>query len=313
MPTKKILGYLFLAILSILLYQGYYSDVSVEELKKLYANEQSKFIEIDGMQVHFRDEGKGVPIVLLHGTGSSLHTWDDWTKELVKQYRVIRMDLPAFGLTGPNSSRDYSIKSYTKFLEKFVEQLQLETFHLGGNSLGGFIAWNYTAVHPQKVHKLILVDPSGLPTNQSDPAIFKMAKTPVLNKLLLHLTPKVFIEKNLKEVYAEDAKISDELISRYHKMVLRKGNRQAFVDRAKTDFKFATTTNIEKLKSIPNSTLLIWGAQDEWIPLDNGKKMDSLMKNSQLIIMENSGHVPMEEHPQESFNILKDFLNNLEN
>ena len=95
-------------------------------------------------------------------------------------------------------------------------------------------------------------------------------------------------------------------------MVLRKGNRQAFVDRAKTDFKFEAIANIEKLKSIPNPTLLIWGAQDEWIPLENGKKMDSLMKKSQLIIMENSGHVPMEEHPQESLRILQDFLNNLE-
>lgn len=98
----------------------FYADISVEDLKKEYANEHSKFIEIDKMQVHYRDEGTGFPIVLIHGTASSLHTWDAWTKELIKNYRVIRMDLPAFGITGPNKTADYSIKSYTDFLHQFL-------------------------------------------------------------------------------------------------------------------------------------------------------------------------------------------------
>ncbi|CAI8436886.1 MAG: 2-hydroxy-6-oxononadienedioate/2-hydroxy-6-oxononatrienedioate hydrolase [Flavobacterium sp. SCGC AAA160-P02] len=313
MTIKRKIAYLFSLVLLILIFVGYYSDIPVDELKRIYANEQSKFIEVDGMQVHFRDEGKGVPIVLIHGTGASLHTWDDWTKELIKKYRVIRMDIPAFGLTGPNKTGDYSIQSYTNFLHKFVDQVRLESFYLGGNSLGGNIAWNYTAEHPNKVLKLILVDPSGLPTNKAQPTIFKMAKTPVLNLLLLHITPRFFIKKNLKEVYADDSKITDDLITRYHKMTLRKGNRQAFIERAKTDFKSGFKTNLERLKNISNSTLLIWGAKDNWIPLNNGKKMDSLMKNSQLKVLKNSGHVPMEENPEESLEILKDFLNNLEN
>ncbi len=313
MTIKRKIAYLFSLVLLILIFVGYYSDIPVDELKRIYANEQSKFIEVDGMQVHFRDEGKGVPIVLIHGTGASLHTWDDWTKELIKKYRVIRMDLPAFGLTGPNKTGDYSIQSYTNFLHKFVDQLKLDSFYLGGNSLGGNIAWNYTAEHPNKVLKLILVDPSGLPTNKAQPTIFKMAKTPVLNSLLLHITPRFFIKKNLKEVYADDSKITDDLITRYHKMTLRKGNRHAFIERAKTDFKSGIKTNLERLKNISNPTLLIWGAKDNWIPLNNGKKMDSLMKNSQLKVLKNSGHVPMEENPEESLEILKDFLNNLEN
>ncbi len=308
MSIKRKTGSLFLIVVLILILSGYYSDIPVDELKRIYTNEQSKFIEVDGMQVHFRDEGKGDPIVLIHGTGASLHTWDDWTKELIKKYRVIRMDLPAFGLTGPNKTGDYSIQSYTSFLHKFVDQVRLDSFYLGGNSLGGNIAWNYASEHPNKVLKLILVDPSGLPTNKPQPTIFKVAKTPILNSLLLYLTPRFFIEKNLKEVYVDDSKITDDLITRYHKMTLRKGNRQAFVDRAKTDFKLGVKVNLEKLKNISNPTLLIWGAQDNWIPLNNGKKMDSLMKNSQLKVLENSGHVPMEEHPEESLRILNDFL-----
>ena len=307
-PKQKYFLYALIILLIVLIKGAIYSDISVEELKKEYANEHSKFIEINEMQVHFRDEGEGFPIVLVHGTASSLHTWDAWTNELKKTNRVIRMDLPAFGITGPNKNADYSIESYTTFLHSFVEKLNLEKFHLAGNSLGGNIAWNYAAEHPAKVEKLILVDASGLPTNKEPPAIFKMAKTPVLRSLFLYVTPKMLITKNIKEVYADDDKVTDELVTRYHKMALRAGNRQAFIDRAKTDFKLDAKINTDRLKSIQTPTLLIWGAKDLWIPLDNGKRMNRILVNSKLEVLENSGHVPMEENPKESLELLKNFL-----
>ena len=305
---QKYFLYALIILLIVLIKGAIYSDISVEELKKEYANEHSKFIEINEMQVHFRDEGEGFPIVLVHGTASSLHTWDAWTNELKKTNRVIRMDLPAFGITGPNKNADYSIESYTTFLHSFVKKLNLEKFHLAGNSLGGNIAWNYAAEHPAKVEKLILVDASGLPTNKEPPAIFKMAKTPVLRSLFLYVTPKMLITKNIKEVYEDDDKVTDELVTRYHKMALRAGNRQAFIDRAKTDFKLDAKINTDRLKSIQTPTLLIWGAKDLWIPLDNGKRMNRILVNSKLEVLENSGHVPMEENPKESLELLKNFL-----
>lgn len=114
----------------------------------------------------------------------------------------------------------------------------------------------------------------------------------------------------MKEVYEDDSKISDELIDRYHKMVLREGNRQAFIDRAKTDFTPNEFKNSEKLKTILTPTLLIWGAKDTWIPLDNGKRMNNLLPNATLYVIKNSGHVPMEENPKESLFILNEFLAN---
>lgn len=301
--------YAIVIVLILLIKGAVYSDIPVEELKEKYANEFSKFIEVDGMQVHYRDEGKGTPIVLIHGTASSLHTWNDWTKELAKNYRVIRMDLPAFGLTGANNSGDYSIQYYTQFLHQFLSKVKVENFYLVGNSLGGNIAWDYTAEHPEKVEKLILVDASGLPTNKEPPAIFKMAKTPVLSSLFLYVTPRFFIKKNMKEVYADDSKITEELITRYHEMALRTGNRKAFIDRAKTDFNLEGKASLEKLKSIKTETLLIWGAEDNWIPLDNGKRMQTALTNSKLVVIENSGHVPMEENPKESLALFLSFLN----
>ena len=304
----KYFVYLFVISLIFVLRGGVYADISVEDLKNDYANEQSQFIEVNEMQVHYRDEGDGFPIVLVHGTAASLHTWDAWTHELKKTNRVIRMDLPAFGITGPNKNADYSLEAYTTFLHSFLEKLQLKKFHIAGNSLGGNIAWNYTADYPENVEKLILVDASGLPTNKQPPAIFKMAKTPLLKTLFLYVTPKILIKKNIEEVYADDSKITDELVDRYHKMALRVGNRKAFIDRAKTDFGLDSIVNINKLKSIQTPTLLIWGAQDLWIPLGNGIRMDRILVNSKLEVIENSGHVPMEENPKESLEILKNFL-----
>ena len=304
-------GFVFFLVLAIK--SVVYSDIPVEILKEKYANEFSKFVEIDGMQVHYRVEGKGMPIVLIHGTGASLHTWDDWTLKLKENYQVIRMDLPAFGLTGPNKSGDYSIKQYTQFLEEFVVKMKLDSMFLAGNSLGGNIAWNYASKNPEKVQKLILVDASGLPTNKPQPWIFKMAKTPVLSKLFLYITPRSIIEDNLKQVYEDDTKISDALITRFHDMALREGNRKAFVDRAKIDFKISEASKEEQLQNIQTPTLLIWGAKDTWIPLDNGKRMDALLPNSKLVVLQNSGHVPMEENPKESFKVLNDFLHQKNN
>lgn len=304
-------GFVFFLVLAIK--SVVYSDIPVEILKEKYANEFSKFVEIDGMQVHYRIEGKGMPIVLIHGTGASLHTWDDWTLKLKENYQVIRMDLPAFGLTGPNKSGDYSIKHYTQFLEEFVVKMKLDSMFLAGNSLGGNIAWNYASKNPEKVQKLILVDASGLPTNKPQPWIFKMAKTPVLSKLFLYITPRSIIEDNLKQVYEDDTKISDALITRFHDMALREGNRKAFVDRAKIDFTISEASKKEQLQNIQTPTLLIWGAKDTWIPLDNGKRMDALLPNSKLVVLQNSGHVPMEENPKESFKVLNDFLHQKNN
>lgn len=308
MKKSKYFIYLFIILLTFVIGNSFYSDISVEDLKNEFTNEHSQFIEIDEVNVHYRDEGEGFPIVLIHGTAASLHTWDAWTDVLIKTNRVIRMDLPAFGITGPNKNADYSIEAYTTFLHSFLEKLKLEKFHLAGNSLGGNIAWNYTADYPSKVEKLILVDASGLPTNKSQPAIFKMAKTPILNSLFLYITPRFLIKKNIEEVYEDDSKITDELINRYHKMALRVGNRKAFIDRAKTDFKLDTQVNLEKLKSIQTPTLLIWGAKDLWIPIANGIRMNEILVNSKLEVLENSGHVPMEENPRESLKLMNDFL-----
>ena len=143
-------------------------------------------------------------MILVHGTGASLHTWDDWTEVLDDNYTVYRMDIPAFGLTGPALDKDYTIGAYVDFINDFVQSQSLDTFSIGGNSLGGYIAWAYTVMHPEDVSKLILLDAAGYPhEGDSDALAFKVATNPFLRPLMKHITPKSFIKKNMLQVYGD--------------------------------------------------------------------------------------------------------------
>ena len=293
MKRKKTTIAVLIAVFLGLILFNIQPDIPVEELMAKYTNEASEFIEINGMAVHYRDEGHGHPLVLIHGTAASLHTWDGWTKELKDHFSIIRMDLPAFGLTGPHPERNYSLNNYTNFLKTFLDSIGVDSFYLAGNSLGGNISWNFSATYPEKVQKLILLDASGYPTEEGSSWIFTLARTPVLNQLLKKVTPRSVISNNLRQVYFNDEKISEELITRYHEMALRTGNRQAFIDRAKTIYIDLT----EKIKTIDTPTLILWGAKDTWIPVSHADKFKADLPISEMVILENSGHVPMEENP----------------
>ncbi|MEZ4953320.1 MAG: alpha/beta hydrolase [Saprospiraceae bacterium] len=286
----KILAILFLLI-AILFAIAYQPDIPVAELKAKYANAESKFLPLDGMDVHYRMEGRGHPLVLIHGTAASLHTWDEWTDLLKDSFQIIRMDIPAFGLTGPNATGDYSIDNYTVFLNKFLATINIDTFYLAGNSLGGRIAWNYAYAYPEQVKKLILIDAAGVPHEGSLPTVFKLARNPITAFLLKKILPKSFIEKNMREVYFDDSKITEALVDRYHSMALRAGNRQAFIDRARLDYPDETP----KLSKINAPTLILWGQHDEWVNVEDAHYFDNNIPNSFLKIYDHAGHVPMEE------------------
>jgi pimeloyl-ACP methyl ester carboxylesterase len=310
--VRKLLKYILIAIFAViatvlLLFSR--SDIAVEELSEKYATSPSRFMNIQGMQVHYRDEGPqndSIPVVLLHGTGSSLHTFDEWTNQLSKGRRVIRLDLPAFGLTGPFPDKDYSMKSYTDFLRDFFKSLNVDRLVIAGNSFGGQIAWNYSLVNPEQVQKLVLIDAAGYPSNaRSRPIAFGIASIPVLNKLLTFITPRSVAEASVLNVYYDKSKVTTELVDRYFELTLREGNRQALVDRIQTDF---PSDAHEAIKNIETPTLVLWGRQDLLIPLENAQRFHKDLPNSTLQIIEDCGHVPMEESPMSSLRVFKDFL-----
>jgi pimeloyl-ACP methyl ester carboxylesterase len=303
---KKLLFILTPLVLIILLIRlGFTPDIPFADLKLKYTDEHSQFIPIDDMDVHYRIEGQGPPVLLIHGTASSLHTWDDWTNMLTNTHTVIRLDLPAFGLTGPRADRDYSMDSYVGFLHRFIRDVvDTDSITIAGNSLGGAIAWNYTIAHPERVAKLILVDATGAPRDKELPFIFEIARTPGMSWLLEKITPKSVIKSNLEEVYFDDSKITDALVDRYYEMTHRPGNRQAFVDRARLDL----MNDTDRIGEIQCPTLILWGREDLWIPVEDADFFNQQIANSKVIIYDNAGHVPMEEIPDATCKDVIDFL-----
>ena len=287
-----------------------YNDIPVSDLKEVYAKKPSAFITMDGLDVHYRDEGNpsdSIPIVLIHGTGASLHTFNDWTTVLKKTHRVLRMDIPAFGLTGPFPNRDYSIEHYVEFLVHFLKAKNIKKCVLAGNSLGGRIAWNFALKHPEMVHKLVLIDASGYPyESKSVPVAFKVAGIPVLNKILTFITPRFMVTSSIKNVYADKTKVTEELVERYFKLTLRAGNRQALVDRMNATYNDKNTS--QQIKTIQLPTLVLWGDQDLLIPVNNAHLFHSDLPNSRLVILKDVGHVPMEESPTKSLAEFTAFL-----
>lgn len=271
-------------------------DRSVEELSA-WTNEASRFVEIDGVRVHYRDEGlrDGPALLLLHGTAASLHTWDGWTAALSDRYRIVRLDLPAFGLTGPRPDRDYRIGTYVEFVEAFVRALGLQRFHIAGNSLGGNIAWRYTLAHPQRVHSLTLIDASGYPRDAAQPVpiAIRLARTRIVGELLRHVSLRSLYRASLEDVYADDGKVTAELVQRYYELGLRRGNRQAFMDRAR----MIRQDVHQRIGDVAQPTLVIWGAEDRWIPVGDAHRFAADLPHSVVAVFPNAGHVPMEEIP----------------
>ncbi len=271
-------------------------DLPAAEVERQYLLKESKFADIAGQRVHYTDEGKGEIVVLVHGTAASLHTWQAWTQELKKNFRVIRVDLPAFGLTGPAKDRNYSIKNYVAFLEKFFEFMKVRQINLVGNSLGGHIAWKYAVAHPDYVNKLILIDSAGLSRISKIPLPIRLARIPLLGKAARFIGPRFLVKKSLKEVYFDQSKVTDALVDRYYAMSLREGNRKAFVDRA-LQMKEDNGAGLEKI-SVP--TLIMWGKHDNWIPVEQAANFRKKLFLGQVVIYDNAGHVPHEEIPEQS-------------
>ena len=284
-------------------------DRSLADLKPRWALPPSEFLAIDGMLVHLRDQGPRddpAPIVLLHGTSASLHTWEGWVTALQAKRRVISLDLPGFGLTGPFPDGDYRMSHYSAFLAHVLDQLQVPRAVVAGNSFGGQLAWQFALDHPQRVERLVLVDAAGYPRNATSiPIGFRLAQIPALAPLMANLLPRQMIEASIRNVYGDPSKVSDELIDRYYELTLRAGNREALRQRFIQAEAGQGFTRIAELK-VP--TLIIWGGRDELIPPDNAERFKRDIQGSRLVLFDDLGHVPQEEDPARTVAVLMGFL-----
>ena len=280
-------------------------DLDRADLERQYARAGSQFVQTPGLRTHVQIEGPAhAPVVLLlHGFGSSLQTWDAWGQGLANEYRMVRLDIAGFGLTGPAEPGDYSDEADVQHLLAVVDQLGLPRMTVVGHSMGGRLAWHFAAAHPQRVDKLVLIAPDGFPDPQAKSD--RTYDVPAWMGVARYALPRWMIKKGVASAYADPSRLDDDTARRYQDMLLAPGVRQAVLAR------MAQTRNRDPLpwlQRLTMPTLLLWGAQDGMIPAENSMDYQRAMPHAQRVVMPDVGHLPHEEQPQRSLQAVRDFL-----
>ena len=255
------------------------TDLPAQTVEQRYTTAASQFITLtDGTRLHVRDEGNrnGPVLVLVHGSNGALQSWEPWVAALKDTHRLISMDLPGHGLTGPNPARNYSGATYVGVVDELVTRLGIDRFFIAGNSMGGAVAWRYALAHPGKLQGMILIDAAGYPregegaSNQKPPLIFRLVRTPGVGEFLSTFTTRGLLRSNLEQVFIDDRLVTDAMVNQYFDLLMREGNRQATLDRMR-----AAPDAPEAWRQISTITvpaLIQWGDGDAWIPVSDAAR-----------------------------------------
>ena len=280
-------------------------DKSRAAVEAKYLNEPGDMIEVSGLRLHVRDSrSKDLPaLIMIHGFGSSLHTWEPWARALQKDYRVIRFDLPGSGLSEGDPGGDYTDERTMQVLAALMDRLGVARASLIGNSIGGRIAWTFAALNPERVAKLVLISPDGF----ASPGITYGHKPemPASVKLMQYVLPKMLLRMNLEAAYGNPAALTDETVDRYYELMLAPGVRGAMIARMEQSVRVDPEPLLRRIKA---PVLLVWGEKDALIPVSNAADYTNALADSTLVSFPDLGHVPQEEAPAQSLEPVRAFL-----
>jgi pimeloyl-ACP methyl ester carboxylesterase len=287
-------------------------DIPFDALEARYASADSRFVDLPGgVRMHYRDQGRpaGPVLVLVHGFGASLHTWEPWVRELGHDHRVISLDLPGYGLTRTPPSWRARSDSFVVALEQFAAAKSLDRFALAGSSMGGAAAWNYALAHPGRLSALILVDAAGWPQAEADegdsPLLFRVLSHPLGRALLRDLDATALTRQGLESAVVDSTLITDAMVRRYTDLSRAPGRRAQILDPTGERTPDATP---ERLAAIRTPTLVMTGEQDAIVPAAHARRFAKAIPGAQLVAYENVGHLPQEEVPARSAADVRAFL-----
>ncbi len=280
-------------------------DLDRAALEARHARGPADFVEVAGLRLHVRDDGpKDAPAVLmLHGFGASLHTWEDWAQALAPRHRVIRFDLPAAGLTGADPGGDYSDERSIQLMAALMDRLGVAQASVVGHSMGGRIAWRFAAAQPQRVDRLVLVAPDGF----ASPG-FEYGKAPEVGaavELMRHVLPRMLVTMSLQPAYADPAQMTDERATRYHELLRAPGVRAGLIERMR---QLVLRDPVPLLQTIAAPTLLLWGERDGMVPAANAQDYLRVMPRARLVLLPAVGHIPQEEGGAPALAAVQGFL-----
>ncbi|MEQ8510096.1 MAG: alpha/beta hydrolase [Rhodospirillaceae bacterium] len=305
----KALGVLAgIIILSITAALWYYRDIPMETLEARYGAPESQFITIDGVRIHYRDEGPrdGPPVLLLHAHWGSLIMWDEWANILKDKYRVIRFDMAGHGLTGIDPTGDYTLERGVALMEQFNEALGIERFDIVGTSLGGTHAIHYTVKHPSQINRLVLLNPGAL--NAGVRGRDTPRGLPWWVSIMTYITPQQLFQFMLEGGYGSANDVDETIVRRWHDMQMGEGHRPAELARTS---QYISGDIVSMIKSIQSPTLIMWGEDNPVVTVDQAYEFMDLLESApekQLAVFTGLGHMAVLEDPEVTSIAIKDYL-----
>jgi pimeloyl-ACP methyl ester carboxylesterase len=283
--------------------------ISRDEIEAKYTDEDSKFTVLegkDGIRVHYKDLGSGPAILLVHGTFGDLNDWDGWVKVLSEDYRVVRLDLPAFGLTGPVPSGNYSIDRYLALVDSLMDQLGIDQFAIVGNSYGGLVAFRYAATRTNRITALVVANSAGIEYGG------RRGTTEQDRDPNARFTPRVttpeMTEAALKMAINDPSKVTPEIVQRktdYSNVVNR--DREGFLGSQMYE-----RGNPERvLGHVRSPALVLWGGDSKGLSPETAHLFANAMVDAasvEVIIYEGGGHLIHIERPEETAKDVKEFM-----
>jgi pimeloyl-ACP methyl ester carboxylesterase len=270
-----------------------------------------KSFDYNGVKINYYEAGQGPPVILLHGFGASAYSWRFLGPALAKDHRVFTLDLKGYGLSDKPEDGKYAISDQADLVAAFIRTRDLHDLVVMGHSMGGGVTlMTYFKVaedNPGRIKRLVLIDSAGYP--QKMPWFIRFARIPVINSVGTRLlSPRFATSLVLRKCYYNKDKITEEQIDTYAYYGSLPGAREAVVATAQQIVPDDIEAVTARYKTISVPVLIVWGAEDEVVPVSVGKNFKRDIPDSELVILPKCGHIPPEEEALATRQAIMDFL-----
>jgi pimeloyl-ACP methyl ester carboxylesterase len=260
--------------------------------------DDGRYFEWNGSRTYYIDRGQSnrETIVFIHGFGSSTYSWRYLIEPLAARYRVIAVDLPGFGFSDKPDIQ-YDMRLFSRYVTGLMDELGISSAIFAGNSMGGKITL-YTAVHaPERVSRMILIDAAAYPHgSQGRPFLLSLAAKPCVGEFLSSFNSASRVRGMLQDAYFDESKVTDADVQAYYAPLRMAGGSRAALSLLRSDDFGGDLA--ARIPGIQVPALILWGAEDTWIPVANAERLHEDLPRSELIIFPGTGHTPQEESPE---------------
>ena len=276
-----------------------------------YASLAQDMAPDSGLSLHYETYGHGKPVVLIHGLGVNSFTWRHLIAPLSQHHRVITLDLKGYGMSPKPDDDMYSLYDQSRLVSQFIIEHDLRNVTLVGHSYGGGVALAsavyLSRAHPGRLERLVLID--SIAYKQSLPMFVRLLATPILGPLLVHLVPETRQIRSIMELtYYDDRLIENESVELYAQSLRSPGAKNALLSTARQILPSDIEEFAQMYRELRVPTLILWGKEDEIIPLSIGQRLAFDLPNATLKVLADTGHAPQEESPKETLRLIEGFL-----